>query len=162
MSRAVVYLRFPLPRNGVQNPASVEWDQHKEHELWTLVRNNSRPDWAGIAAHFGVSVQYILQQASWLYEQELGSLKRKMSQINLKLPARAGAARSVKEKPSRGSLSVSGTPESDTGSAETGLALSAGGSDSRLRHGRKLLSMSTLALSDDESEDSNSNYSAFA
>lgn len=83
MSRAVVYLRFPRLRNGFENPENVIWNEEREKELWKLLNASSNPDWGALAARFDVSVQYILQQASWLYELELGNLKHKLSQINL-------------------------------------------------------------------------------
>jgi len=86
--RAVVYLRFPRNRDGVADPPPVHWNAAKERELWALLRATSTDlEWRRLAEHFDVPVVHILQQAAWLYEKELGSLRRRMSRI---APSRAG------------------------------------------------------------------------
>lgn len=152
MSRAVVYLRIPQLRNDFKPPCTVDWDSEKERELWKLLRNSSNPDWKSLAAHFDVSVQYILQQAAWLYEQELGTLKHKMSQINFKIPS----SEATVEAPTRDSSINPSSSFSDVESVSSHAENTV--SDIRSHH---LLSLSTISFSDDDDDESESRFSAF-
>ncbi|KAK9448611.1 uncharacterized protein V1518DRAFT_417722 [Limtongia smithiae] len=80
-----VYLRFPFPRNGFNEPQPVDWDADKEQELWkVLSRTQKRSEikWQQLAEYFNVSVVYLLQQAGWLYERELQQVREEMQRVS--------------------------------------------------------------------------------
>lgn len=77
-----MYVRFPYPRGGLEDPPIVNWDEDKERELWALLKAPSnKVEWAALAKKFDAPVVYILQQAAWLYEKELKTLRHRMTQI---------------------------------------------------------------------------------
>lgn len=101
MPRVVVYLRFPYPRNGQEDPEIVNWDEEKERELWSLLKAQSnKVEWAALARRFDVPVVYILQQAAWLYQKELKTLQERMTQIRHRPLGDSGpASRQTSEPP---------------------------------------------------------------
>ena len=82
----VVYLRFPFPRNGFQDPESCDWSEEKSQKLRdylsSVVLKNGDIEWSKLADHFQVSEPFILQQAIWLYEKELEHVRGQMFKIN--------------------------------------------------------------------------------
>lgn len=84
--RFIVYLRFPFPRNGFQDPVSCEWSDDKEQQLREYISSRTIQrgdiDWEKLASRFDVSVPFILQQAIWLYERELEHVRGQMLKVN--------------------------------------------------------------------------------
>lgn len=82
----VVYLRFPFPRNGFQDPESCEWSEEKAQELRdylsAVTLKNGEIEWTSLANRFKVSEPFILQQAIWLYEKELEYVRGQMIKMN--------------------------------------------------------------------------------
>ncbi|KAK9477286.1 hypothetical protein V1514DRAFT_334387 [Lipomyces japonicus] len=79
-----VYLRFPFPRNGFEEPAPAEWNSSKETALWDILsKTHKRSDinWNQLANKFQVSVPYLLQQTAWLYERELQQVHEEMNRV---------------------------------------------------------------------------------
>ncbi|ONH68472.1 Autophagy-related protein 29 [Cyberlindnera fabianii] len=69
--RQVVYLRFPVPRNGFVDPQGVNWSEAKEEKLWAVLSKSKKTE-------FGVPIKFLQQQAYWLYENELNQLRSRM------------------------------------------------------------------------------------
>lgn len=141
MPRVVVYLRFPYPRGGFEDPPIVNWDEEKERQLWALLKAPSnKVEWAALAKRFNVPVVYILQQAAWLYEKELKTLRDRMTQIRTR-------ATSESNQPSR----QSSVPPMDYDITEVNRSLDSLSSDD-LTPGRRLMSASQMPYVDESSE----------
>ena len=82
--RYTVFLRFPFPRDGFQDPSSSDWDATKDKALWKIISKASSSgdvQWEEIAARFDVDLSFLLQQAAWLYERHFAGMKAQMQKL---------------------------------------------------------------------------------
>ncbi|RAL66739.1 hypothetical protein DID88_007522 [Monilinia fructigena] len=76
-----VFIRLPFPRGDFIDPPDVEWDAGKDKALWKILSKaskNSDIDWTALATKFEVTLAFLLQQAAWLYEQQLSQVRAQM------------------------------------------------------------------------------------
>lgn len=62
----------------------VSWDIAKDRQLWKIVSKatDSRDlDWADLSERFQVPLQFLLQQAAWLYERHFAQMKAQMKKL---------------------------------------------------------------------------------
>ncbi|MCJ1468936.1 hypothetical protein MMC07_007566 [Pseudocyphellaria aurata] len=111
-----LFIRLPFPRGDFVDPPAVSWDSEKDRELWDELSRASKSrevDWQALAEKFDVTLPFLLQQAAWLYEQQLSQVKAQLRK----------ASRPVS------STGASPTPSSVSGSGiGGGHALTRGGS----------------------------------
>lgn len=101
-SKFTVFLRLPFPRGDFVDPPPVEWDAAKDQALWDVLSRPSKGDdidWKTLANSFGVTLQFLLQQAAWLYDRQLTQVRAQMRKV--------GTAQSTSPSPMLGSTSGS-------------------------------------------------------
>ncbi|GFF33388.1 autophagy-related protein 29 [Aspergillus lentulus] len=82
--------------------AQVEWSAAKDQALWDIL---SRPakgddiDWKALADSFDVTLQFLLQQAAWLYDRQLSQVRAQMRKV--------GTTHSTSPSPAPGSMTGS-------------------------------------------------------
>ncbi|KAF7121848.1 hypothetical protein CNMCM5793_009402 [Aspergillus hiratsukae] len=81
---------------------TVEWNAAKDQALWDIL---SRPakgddiDWKALADSFDVTLQFLLQQAAWLYDRQLSQVRAQMRKV--------GTTHSTSPSPAPGSMAGS-------------------------------------------------------
>ncbi|KAB8356530.1 hypothetical protein FH972_024113 [Carpinus fangiana] len=78
------FIRLPFPRGDFVDPPLVDWPPSKDRQLWQILSQSPRSselDWKQLAAQFDVTVAFILQQAAWLYEQQLSQVRAQMRKV---------------------------------------------------------------------------------
>ncbi|KAF7156462.1 hypothetical protein CNMCM5623_010132 [Aspergillus felis] len=106
-TRFTVFIRLPFPRGEFVDPPPVEWNAAKDQALWDIL---SRPakgddiDWKAlydqtIADSFDVTLQFLLQQAAWLYDRQLSQVRAQMRKV--------GTTQSTSPSPAPGSMTGS-------------------------------------------------------
>ncbi|KAI9893074.1 MAG: hypothetical protein M1814_000621 [Vezdaea aestivalis] len=79
-----VFIRLPFPRGEFVDPPPVDWNSAKEKALWAklsrMVKGNDI-DWQTLADEFDVTLQFLLQQAAWLYERQLSQVRAQMRKV---------------------------------------------------------------------------------
>ncbi|KAH8802669.1 hypothetical protein F5884DRAFT_802672 [Xylogone sp. PMI_703] len=81
-----VFVRLPFPRGDFIDPPPVEWDDTKDKSLWKVLSKaskNSDIDWRELATRFDVSLEFLLQQAAWLYERQLVQVRAQMRKVGV-------------------------------------------------------------------------------
>ncbi|KAJ6117451.1 hypothetical protein N7512_007176 [Penicillium capsulatum] len=78
-----VFIRLPFPRGDFVDPPLVEWNASKNQELWDILSRPSKDDldWKYLAQKFDVSLQFLLQQAAWLYDRQLSQVRAQMRKV---------------------------------------------------------------------------------
>ncbi|KAJ5718653.1 hypothetical protein N7488_004299 [Penicillium malachiteum] len=72
-----VFIRLPFPRHHFNDPPPVEWNAAKDQALWDILSRPSRGD--GIDSDsFDVTLQFLLQQAAWLYDRQFSHVRAQM------------------------------------------------------------------------------------
>ncbi|KAG2413929.1 hypothetical protein HFD88_003120 [Aspergillus terreus] len=110
-----VFIRLPFPRGDFVDPAPVEWNAAKDQALWDILSRPSKGDdidWRALAERFDVTLQFLLQQAAWLYDRQLSQVRAQMRKV--------GTTQSNSPSPAPGSISGSaalGPPGKGTPSA---------------------------------------------
>ncbi|GKZ62928.1 hypothetical protein AnigIFM49718_010657 [Aspergillus niger] len=105
-TKFTVFIRLPFPRGDFVDPSPVEWNAAKDQALWNILSRPSKGDdldWKALADHFDVTLQFLLQQAAWLYDRQLSQVRAQMSRV-----------------PTTQSTSTSPAPGSVTGSTALG------------------------------------------
>ncbi|KAJ5668329.1 uncharacterized protein N7477_006899 [Penicillium maclennaniae] len=98
-----VFIRLPFPREDFVDPPPVQWNAFKDQKLWDILSRPSKGDdidWKALADHFDVTLQFLLQQAAWLYDRQLSQVRAQMRKVP--------TAQSNSPSPAPGS--VSGSP----------------------------------------------------
>ncbi|RHZ51778.1 autophagy- protein [Aspergillus turcosus] len=101
-TRFTVFIRLPFPRGEFVDPRPVEWNAAKDQALWDIL---SRPakgddiDWKALADSFDVTLQFLLQQAAWLYDRQLSQVRAQMRKV--------GTTHSTSPSPAPGSMTGS-------------------------------------------------------
>ncbi|KAJ5396011.1 uncharacterized protein N7487_010314 [Penicillium crustosum] len=91
-----VFIRLPFPRGDF-----VEWNASKDQALWDILSRPSKGDidWKALAENFEVTLQFLLQQAAWLYDRQLSQVRAQMRKV--------GTTQSTSPSPALGSVSGS-------------------------------------------------------
>ncbi|RAH42374.1 multidomain presynaptic cytomatrix related protein [Aspergillus brunneoviolaceus CBS 621.78] len=110
-TKFTVFIRLPCPRGDFVDPPPMEWNAAKDQALWDILSRPSKGDdldWKALADHFEVTLQFLLQQAAWLYDRQLSQVRAQMRKV-----------------PTTQSTSTSPAPGSISGSAALGQAKAA-------------------------------------
>lgn len=85
-----VFIRLPFPRGDFIDPPPVNWDAAKDEALWNILSGVSKGeiDWDAIAIEFDVTVDFLLQQVTYLTERHAAQVRAQMR----KLTAAKGSA----------------------------------------------------------------------
>ncbi|EHA46208.1 hypothetical protein MGG_02790 [Pyricularia oryzae 70-15] len=85
-----VFIRLPFPRGDFVDPPPVNWDSAKDEALWNILSGVSKGeiDWDAIAVEFDVTVDFLLQQVTYLTERHAAQVRAQMR----KLTAAKGSA----------------------------------------------------------------------
>ncbi|EPS26833.1 hypothetical protein PDE_01772 [Penicillium oxalicum 114-2] len=79
-----VFVRLPFPRGEFLDPPPMEWNAAKDQALWDMLSRPSKGndiDWKALAEHFDVTLQFLLQQAAWLYDRQLSQVRAQMRRV---------------------------------------------------------------------------------
>ncbi|KAJ6024988.1 hypothetical protein N7540_005785 [Penicillium herquei] len=98
-----VFIRLPFPRHNFIDPPPVEWNAAKDQALWDILSRPSRGDgidWKTLADSFDVTLQFLLQQAAWLYDRQFSHVRAQMRKYD-------PTAQSNSPSPAPGSMSGS-------------------------------------------------------
>ncbi|PLB41626.1 multidomain presynaptic cytomatrix related protein [Aspergillus candidus] len=108
-----VLIRLPFPRGDFVDPPPVDWNAAKDQALWDVLSRPSKGDdidWKALADRFDVTLQFLLQQAAWLYDRQLSQVRAQMRKV--------GTTQSHSPSPVPGSISGStALPRPASGSA---------------------------------------------
>ncbi|KAK0633598.1 hypothetical protein B0T14DRAFT_507331 [Immersiella caudata] len=75
----VVYVRLPFNRGDFVDPPPVKWDEIKSERLWGIISEPKADiNWHDLAAQFDVTVEFLLQMATYLTERHTSQLKAQM------------------------------------------------------------------------------------
>ncbi|KAJ0425981.1 hypothetical protein BJY00DRAFT_122559 [Aspergillus carlsbadensis] len=83
-TRFTVLIRLPFPRGDFVDPPPVEWNAAKDQALWGILSRPSKEndiDWKALAESFDVTLQFLLQQAAWLYHRQLSQVRAQMLRV---------------------------------------------------------------------------------
>ncbi|KAJ5780415.1 hypothetical protein N7457_005575 [Penicillium paradoxum] len=96
-----VFIRLPFPRGDFIDPPPVEWNASKDQALWDILSRPSKGDidWKALAENFDVTLQFLLQQAAWLYDRQLSQVRAQMRKV--------GTTQSSSPSPAPGSVTGS-------------------------------------------------------
>ncbi|KAL5334808.1 hypothetical protein BJX70DRAFT_377018 [Aspergillus crustosus] len=79
-----VLIRLPFPRGDFVDPSPVEWNAAKDQALWDILSRPSKGndiEWKSLAESFDVTLQFLLQQAAWLYDRQLSQVRAQMRKV---------------------------------------------------------------------------------
>ncbi|OLL26580.1 Autophagy-related protein 29 [Neolecta irregularis DAH-3] len=79
-----LYIRLPFPRNGFRDPSPITWTPQKQAYLRTALRQGGQVLWERISEETETPINFLLLQASWLYHQEMQSLRTEMGKLQTK------------------------------------------------------------------------------
>ncbi|POS76746.1 hypothetical protein DHEL01_v204859 [Diaporthe helianthi] len=87
-----VYIRLPFPRGDFVDPPPVRWDASKDEALWKILSGVAKTeiDWVELAARFEVTVDFLLQQVTYLTERHASQVRAQMRKATA--AARSSAA----------------------------------------------------------------------
>ncbi|KAL2813101.1 hypothetical protein BJX63DRAFT_231121 [Aspergillus granulosus] len=83
-TKFTVLIRLPFPRGDFVDPPPVEWNAAKDQALWDILSRPSKGndiDWKALAESFDVTLQFLLQQAAWLYHRQLSQVRAQMLKV---------------------------------------------------------------------------------
>ncbi|KAL2850730.1 hypothetical protein BJY01DRAFT_245284 [Aspergillus pseudoustus] len=101
-TKFTVLIRLPFPRGDFVDPPPAEWNAAKDQALWDILSRPSKGndiDWKALAESFDVTLQFLLQQAAWLYHRQLSQVRAQM--------LRVGTTHSNTASPAPGSIYAS-------------------------------------------------------
>ncbi|KAL4884778.1 hypothetical protein BJY04DRAFT_170424 [Aspergillus karnatakaensis] len=130
-TKFTVLIRLPFPRGEFSDPPPVEWNTAKDQALWDVLSRPSKGndiDWKALAESFDVTLQFLLQQAAWLYDRQLSQVRAQMRKV--------GTTHSNTASPAPGSVHSS---------TALGQPVKAGGPSSSTRMPSRLASQSKEA-----------------
>ncbi|KAL1882095.1 hypothetical protein VTK73DRAFT_2504 [Phialemonium thermophilum] len=78
-----VYIRLPFERGDFVDPPPVDWDETKSEALWSVISSVAKTEieWSELASAFGVTVEFLLQMASYLTEHHTSQLRAQMRKV---------------------------------------------------------------------------------
>lgn len=87
-----VFIRLPFPRGDFVDPPPVNWDGSKDEALWKILSGVAKTeiDWNELAARFEVTVDFLLQQVTYLTERHASQVRAQMRKVTA--AARSSAA----------------------------------------------------------------------
>ncbi|KAJ6157588.1 hypothetical protein N7470_005180 [Penicillium chermesinum] len=99
-----VFVRVPGVAADTYVRNQVNWNASKDQALWDLLSRPSKDDidWKELAEHFGVTLQFLHQQAACLYDRQFSQVRAQMRKV-------APATQSQSNSPSPGPGSASGS-----------------------------------------------------
>ncbi|KAL4805576.1 hypothetical protein BDV18DRAFT_161226 [Aspergillus unguis] len=103
-TKFTVLIRLPFPRRDFVDPPPVDWNAAKDQALWDILSRPSKGndiDWKALAERFEVTLQFLLQQAAWLYDRQLSQVRAQMRKV--------GNTHSNTASPAPGSIHASTT-----------------------------------------------------
>ncbi|KAL4800541.1 hypothetical protein BDV19DRAFT_72296 [Aspergillus venezuelensis] len=100
-TKFTVLIRLPFPRGEFVDPPPVDWNAAKDQALWDVLSRPSKGndiDWKALylvtllgrycrltlfssAESFDVTLQFLLQQAAWLYDRQLSQVRAQMRKV---------------------------------------------------------------------------------
>ncbi|KAL4924549.1 multidomain presynaptic cytomatrix related protein [Aspergillus undulatus] len=83
-TKFTVLIRLPFPRGDFVDPPPVDWNAAKDQALWDILSRPSKGndiDWKALADSFDVTLQFLLQQAAWLYDRQLSQVRAQMRKV---------------------------------------------------------------------------------
>ncbi|KAJ5692310.1 hypothetical protein N7462_001733 [Penicillium macrosclerotiorum] len=83
-TKFTVFIRLPFERGDFIDPPPVEWNAVKDQALWDILSRPSKGDdidWKALAENFDVDLQFLLQQAAWLYDRKLSMVRAQMRKV---------------------------------------------------------------------------------
>ncbi|KAL2831130.1 hypothetical protein BDW59DRAFT_7212 [Aspergillus cavernicola] len=84
-TKFTVLIRLPFPRGDFVDPPPVEWNAAKDEALWDILsrpsKGNDIVDWKALAESFNVTLQFLLQQAAWLYDRQLSQVRAQVRNV---------------------------------------------------------------------------------
>ncbi|KAL5002465.1 hypothetical protein BDV10DRAFT_181669 [Aspergillus recurvatus] len=83
-TKFTVLIRLPFPRGDFVDPPPVDWNAAKDQALWDILSRPSKGndiDWKALAESFDVTLQFLLQQAAWLYDRQLSQVRAQMRKV---------------------------------------------------------------------------------
>lgn len=82
-SAYTVFVRLPFVRNGLKDPAPVQWDVAKDRQLWKLISksDSANLDWEALSVELGVELGFLLMQAAWLNERHMERMRKLVVKI---------------------------------------------------------------------------------
>ncbi|MCJ1362014.1 hypothetical protein MMC16_001116 [Acarospora aff. strigata] len=82
-----VFIRVPVPRGDFIDPQPVDWNVSKDRALWRYLSKRSKSGEVDCEAEqYNVTLPFLLQQAAWLYEQQLSQVRAQMRKVTTPLP----------------------------------------------------------------------------
>ncbi|KAI8313685.1 Autophagy-related protein 29 [Colletotrichum sp. SAR11_59] len=86
-----LFVRLPILRGEFTDPPPVTWDSTKDDVLWNILSGAAKTeiDWNELAAHFDVTVDFLLQQVAYLTERHTAQLR---AQVRKATAAAKGSA----------------------------------------------------------------------
>lgn len=77
-------VRLPFPRSTFQEPPSIEWTYVKDKALWQIISSGTTKDldWQALSERFEAPLDFLLQQASWLYERHFEGMRKGMARLS--------------------------------------------------------------------------------
>ncbi|KAH6855195.1 hypothetical protein B0I37DRAFT_411206 [Chaetomium sp. MPI-CAGE-AT-0009] len=75
-----VYIRLPFDRGDFVDPGTVNWSEKKSEALWSILSDSlsDNVDWTKLAGEFDVTVDFLLQMATYLTERHTSQLRAHM------------------------------------------------------------------------------------
>ncbi|KAK3298260.1 uncharacterized protein B0H64DRAFT_70280 [Chaetomium fimeti] len=75
-----VYIRLPFDRGDFVDPGTVNWSEKKSEALWSILSDSlsDNVDWSKLAGEFDVTVDFLLQMATYLTERHTSQLRAHM------------------------------------------------------------------------------------
>ncbi|KAL4918618.1 hypothetical protein BDW62DRAFT_63972 [Aspergillus aurantiobrunneus] len=83
-TKFTVLIRLPFPRGDFVDPPPVDWNPAKDQALWDVLSRLSKGtdiDWKALAESFNVTLQFLHQQAAWLYDRQLSQVRAQMRKV---------------------------------------------------------------------------------
>ena len=87
-------VRLPFPRGDFEDPPQVEWNADRDRKLWRVIANTPKIgdlDWEEIANEFRVDLNFILQQAAWLYQRHMDNVREQMKKVGASTAGGSGS-----------------------------------------------------------------------
>lgn len=76
--------RLPFSRSTFQDPPPIEWTYVKDKALWQIISSGTTKDldWEALSERFEAPLEFLLQQAAWLYERHFEGMRKGMARLS--------------------------------------------------------------------------------
>jgi Atg29 N-terminal domain len=88
-------VRLPFPRGAFEDPPQVDWNADKDRKLWRIIANTPKIgdlNWEEVANDLGVELNFVLQQAAWLYQRHMDNVREQMRKVGASTTAGGSGA----------------------------------------------------------------------